>query len=163
MKIEIQGLDELIKGFSEMGSAQKVNRIIDKTLERKAKQIQAEARRNLTRLVYSKKETWYRRSGQLGGEGLSTEKVKNGWKVFDSMKYASHVEFGTGTLGDPSVSHTNRQSWSYKGQDGKFHTTHGMAPRPFLLPAFNKYKDSIPEQIRVDLSDELRRIIERNG
>lgn len=163
MKIEVQGLDRLMKNFAAASSPQKINAVVDKTLEKVAVKIKAQAQINLGDSVYSTPKTWYTRTNTLrNNRTWSTEKIPKGWEVICKSEYATHVEFGTGTLGDPSVSHTTKPYWSYKGADGKFHTSHGMKPRPFLQPAFNKYKDTVPQEIKINLSKALREAI-RHG
>ncbi len=147
MKIEVQGLDRLMKGFEKVGSAQKVNAIINKTLNEAAIKIQSEA-----------KTVCPADTGKLRGS-ISVEKIPKGYKVGTNVEYGVYVEFGTGTLGNPSVPHTTKKYWRYKDKNGNWHTTHGMAPRPFLLPAFNKYKDRIPQVIKINLSKALREAI----
>lgn len=49
------------------------------------------------------------------------------------VEYAPYVEFGTGDMGKG----TGRK-WTYRDDEGKFHTTSGMAPRPFLKTAIQK-------------------------
>lgn len=170
MKIEVKGLDRLIKGFETAGNAQKVNAVVDKALEKVAVKIEAQAKTNLTESVYSTPESGYVRTGNLRGEALTTVKIPKGWAVVDSMEYAAYVEFGTGLRGDPSVPHTKRAKWTYRhprytNMKGKSVTRDvtGMAPRPFLLPAFNKYKDKIPNLIQINLSKALREAIKGHG
>ena len=157
MKIEVQGLDRLIKGLETVGSAQKVNAIVNKTLEQAALKIQAEAKINCP------KDTSYLE------QRITKEKIPNGYAVGTNVKYGVYVEFGTGLRGDPSVPHTKRAVWKYRhprytklaGKD-VIRTVHGMAPRPFLLPAFNRYKDKIPAAIKINLSKALKEAI-RHG
>lgn len=150
MKVEIKGLDRLMKGLTVVSSSQKVHEVIDKTLNKAAIKVQAQAKENCPA-----------DTGKLRGS-ISVEKIPNGYAVGTNVEYGVYVEFGTGTLGDPSVPHTTRKYWRYKDEKGKWHTTHGMRPRPFLLPAFNQYKDKIPAAIKVNLTKALREAI-RHG
>lgn len=51
-----------------------------------------------------------------------------------TAEYGVYVEFGTGSKGSPEVAHTSKKTWTYyKG--GRFYTTSGQAPQPFLVPA----------------------------
>ncbi|MDE7234970.1 MAG: HK97 gp10 family phage protein, partial [Ruminiclostridium sp.] len=139
-----------IKGFETVGSAQKVNAIIGKMLEQAAIKIQEQAKENCSADM-----------GKLRGS-ISVEKISKGYAVGTNVEYGVYVEFGTGTLGDPSVPYTTPKYWRYKDKNGNWHTMHGMKPRPFLLPAFNRYKDKIPAAIKVNLSQALREAI-RHG
>ncbi len=63
--------------------------------------------------------------------------------VGTSVKYAPYVEFGTGSLGDPSVPHTDKKQWTYYSKTLKqFVTTSGQEKHPYLVPAL---KDSTKE------------------
>lgn len=54
--------------------------------------------------------------------------------VGPTAEYGIFVEFGTGSKGSPEVAHTSKKTWTYyKG--GRFYTTSGQAPQPFLVPA----------------------------
>ena len=57
--------------------------------------------------------------------------------------YGIYVEFGTGSKGDKAVSHTSKRHWTYYS-GGRFYTTSGQAPQPFLVPAL---KNNISEII----------------
>ena len=59
-----------------------------------------------------------------------------------NVEYAAYVEFGTGSKGDPSVAHTTKKHWTYC-VNGKFYTTHGQAPKPFLVPALKNNIEKI--------------------
>lgn len=60
-----------------------------------------------------------------------------------NVEYAPYVEFGTGAQGDKSVAHTTKKHWTYYS-GGRFYTTSGHAPQPFLVPAL---KNNIPQII----------------
>lgn len=67
--------------------------------------------------------------------------------IGSNLSYAAPVEFGTGSKGDPKVAHTTRKSWTYYSK-GRFFTTSGHAPQPFLVPALKNNKDTITKLIR---------------
>lgn len=62
-------------------------------------------------------------------------------------EYAIYVEYGTGIYATgPGGSRAKKLPWSYKDDDGEWHTTYGMHAQPFWNPAidagrkvFNKY------------------------
>ncbi len=64
--------------------------------------------------------------------------------VGTNVEYGIHVEFGTGSKGDPSVEHTTKKTWTYYS-GGRFYTTSGQAPQPFLVPAL---KNNVPQIIQ---------------
>ena len=79
--------------------------------------------------------------------------------VGTNVEYAPYVEFGTGRKGDPSVEHTTKESWVYNA-NGRFYTSHGNEPKPFLYPAFRANRDKIENDITDSVVSE---IIKRGG
>ena len=71
--------------------------------------------------------------------------------VGSAVKYAPYVELGTGihALGE---SHAKKIPWHYKDAKGKWHTTYGMPPRPYLRPAIEKHKDEYKEVLESEMS-----------
>lgn len=49
------------------------------------------------------------------------------------VEYAPYVEFGTGDMGTGTG-----KKWTYRDDEGKYHKTSGMAPRPFLRRGITK-------------------------
>lgn len=74
--------------------------------------------------------------------------------VGTNKEYAIFVEFGTGTMGDASVSHTSKEKWCWQDEQGNWHTSYGTPAQPFLRPAVKE------KEIRETVAAELRRIIE---
>lgn len=76
--------------------------------------------------------------------------------VGTNKEYAPYVEYGTGTMGDPEVSHTSRESWRYQDEDGNWHTSHGQAAQPFLRPATDRDEavETVAQVIREALNDD---------
>ena len=85
-------------------------------------------------------------TGHLMGSIESTVEG-NSAIIGPTVDYGAYVEFGTGAQGDKSVAHTTRKSWTYYS-GGKFYTTSGQPPRPFLIPALKNNKDTIIRLIR---------------
>lgn len=95
----------------------------------------------------------------MGGGGLRdsiqvTRKAPLTVAVGTNKEYAPYVEYGTGTLGDPSVPHTDKKSWCYKGEDGEWYTSHGQEAQPFMRPAVHT------EEIVDTVAAEVRRSID---
>lgn len=55
--------------------------------------------------------------------------------------YAPYVEFGTGEFAENGQG--RKGGWSYKTPDGKWHSTKGSRPIPFLRPAFRQTKKEV--------------------
>lgn len=150
MKIEVKGLDRLLHGFERLGRSDEAEKTVEKSLHEAAIGTQAKA-----------KEDCPADTGQLRGSIL-LRKIKGGYRVGAYVKHGVYVEFGTGTLGNPSVPHTTKKYWRYKDDKGNWHTSHGMKPRPFLQPAFNEYKAKLPEIVKIKLARSLKEAM-RNG
>ncbi len=67
--------------------------------------------------------------------------------IGSNVEYAPYVEFGTGSKGDKSVAHTTKKQWTYYS-GGRFFTTSGHAPKPFLVPALKNNSAEIKRIIR---------------
>lgn len=67
------------------------------------------------------------------------------------VEYGIYVELGTGIYASEGGRST---PWSYKDDEGNWHTTVGMKPRPFLAPAvqehIDEYKELVENYMRKD-------------
>jgi len=121
--IEVKGLDSLLAKLDGIAD----DSLIDKGIARTASLVQSQAKLSAPA------------AEQAGGDlqdSIKVRKVKDRTaEVYTGCDHAIFNEYGTGTKGDPEVSHTTKKSWTYMGTDGQFHTTHGMEPRPFMRPA----------------------------
>lgn len=68
-----------------------------------------------------------------------------------NVEYGVYVELGTGIYASEGGRST---PWSYKDDEGNWHTTVGMKPRPFLAPAvqehIDEYKELVENYMRKD-------------
>ena len=60
------------------------------------------------------------------------------------VEYGIYVEVGTGIYASEGGRST---PWSYKDDEGNWHTTVGMKPRPFLAPAVQEHIDEYKELV----------------
>ena len=81
----------------------------------------------------------------------------NSVEVGTNLKYAVYVEHGTGLYAFDGVGRASTPEhpipWTYKGSDGKFYTTYGMRPKPFLIPAFNSKKYNFIKYVKEEYDD----------
>ena len=81
----------------------------------------------------------------------------NSVEVGSNLEYAVYVEHGTGIYAfdgkGRAASPEHPIPWTYKGSDGLFHTTYGVKPRPFLIPAFNSKKYNFLKYIKEEYDD----------
>ena len=78
-------------------------------------------------------------TGNLRNKIISQQEKFMQWVVETNVEYAVFVEFGTGKLGDPSVTHTSKESWTYYSDALKrFVTTHGQEPAAMFRTGFDQ-------------------------
>lgn len=142
MYIKIEGLDSLLKRLGTLDGSLK--HAMRKGREKLTKQVQAQA-----------KQLAPVDTGQLKN---SIEAVNGSEEsiVGTNAEHAIFNEFGTGRLGDPEVPHTEKEHWVYMGADGKFYTTHGMEPRPFMRSAAQFGAKAAPEIFAEEIKKEMK-------
>lgn len=87
---------------------------------------------------------------------IAVTEEEDGVDVGTDVEYGIYVEFGTGALGDPSVTHTNKEKWVYFDTvSGGFKTGYPQPPRPFLYPALRLTKDDIKKAVKDEIRNEL--------
>lgn len=84
-----------------------------------------------------------------------THKVINGQgevmgKVGTNVEYAPYVHQGTGI--HAAKGDGRKDPWSYQTPDGKWHTTVGQKPQPFLEDAAKKSKGEIRKKVKEVMS-----------
>jgi len=79
------------------------------------------------------------------------------WIVDTNVEYSLYVEFGTGKLGDPSVPHTNKESWTYYSDALKrFVTTHGQKPAAMFRDGFSQSHRQAFQMIKREVEEIIR-------
>lgn len=140
MEINVKGLDEIIANLQKyeglLESKMKVAiEQASQIVENKAKQIcpvdDGTLRASITHTV----------------TGSGDEVIG---KVGSNLEYAPYVHQGTGIH---AVKNDGRKdAWSYQGPDGKWHTTVGQKPQPFLEDAAKKSRSEIQRKIKEVMS-----------
>lgn len=80
-------------------------------------------------------------SGQLRAS-ITHEVSDTQGTVGTSLFYAPYVEYGTGLFSSQGNGRKD-VPWYYKDAAGKWHSTCGRQPKPFLIPALDANKDNI--------------------
>lgn len=143
MEIQVKGLDALLKKLDKLGGD--IPQSIQKAMLRGGAVFEAGA-----------KEHCPVDTGQLR-ESIHTEALDDSTvTVGTNVQYAPYVEYGTGPKGDPSVPHTTKTSWVYKGKDGNFCTSHGQPPQPFMRTAFSENKDKAVEAVQESIREDVK-------
>lgn len=87
---------------------------------------------------------------------IKSEVNGNTATIGTNVEYAPYVEFGTGLF---AIHGDGRQDvpWVYRDDDGNYHSTVGIQPQPYLLPALDDNRDAIKnifqEAIKEAISD----------
>lgn len=127
MSVKIEGLDNILEALDNLSDETTVKDALNKAcllVERSAKQKAPKGTGELRRSIASKVE---------GTTGI----------VYTPLEYAPYVEYGTGLFAESGG--RSDVPWSYQDEKGKWHTTSGMKPRPYLRPALNENRDKIVE------------------
>lgn len=126
----INGLNEILERIDNIASAEKIEAAMGKCcalVERSAKQ----------------KAHSFRDTGTLTNS-IQSKTKNNGSEiigvVFTPLEYAPYVEYGTGLFAEKGGRKT---PWHYKDDKGKWHTTRGQKPHPYLRPALFENKNKI--------------------
>jgi HK97 gp10 family phage protein len=134
MADSVKGLEKIIKRFDKMGDTAETRAAIGKAcalVERAAKEKAPKGTGELKRSITS---NIIEVDGAL--EGV----------VFTPLEYAPYVEFGTGLFAEEGG--RKDVPWNYQDDEGNWHSTSGMKPRPFLRPALEENRTKIIEILR---------------
>ena len=134
--IRLEGLDELLVRLDKITSTDKVNQALGQAcalVERSAKQKAPKDTGALRRSISSKVENF---------QGI----------VFTPLEYAPYVEYGTGLFAETGG--RVDVPWSYKDDEGNWHTTSGQKPQPFMRPALDENRAKIKQIIKEGIIDD---------
>lgn len=142
-----------------MDGMQSLQRKLDaiKSLERdpRVNQLLGRGAENIRGAVVDLTPTGY--TGNLKNKIIAQQKKFMQWVVETNVEYAVFVEFGTGKLGDPSVPHTNKESWVYYSDALKrFVTTHGQKPAAMFRDGFSQSHRQASQMIKRGVEEIIR-------
>lgn len=95
-------------------------------------------------------------TGQLRGSISHT--LTNGGKTGEigtNVEYAPYVEFGTGLFSSLGTGRTD-VPWRYQSPDGKWHSTSGQKPQPYLMPSLLTNRDRILQIFKNEIRNQMR-------
>jgi HK97 gp10 family phage protein len=133
-EIKLEGLDEIIDQLSKIGNQANVDKalgkacaIVEKSARKKAPKDHGKLRRSITSKVEDNKVI-----------------------VYTPLEYAPYVEYGTGLFAEGG----GRMDvpWCYEDDRGKWHTTSGQKPQPFMRPALNENRARILKMLKEELT-----------
>lgn len=134
--IRLEGLNEILVRLDKITSQAKVNQALGQAcalVERSAKQKAPKDNGDLRRSISSKVENF---------QGI----------VFTPLEYAPYVEYGTGLFAETGG--RVDVPWSYKDDEGNWHTTSGQKPQPFMRPALDENRAKIKQIIKEGIIDD---------
>lgn len=145
INFRVEGLSDLTKKLAALKNIEKDPRI-DRALGRGAARVQA-AVKMLTPVD----------TGNLVNKiVLNHEKIME-YAVTTNVEYAVYVEYGTGKLGDPTVPHTSKDSWTYYSEKlQKFITTHGQKPAHMFTKGFAQAHKTAFEIVRKEVMEVVK-------
>lgn len=136
LHIQLEGLEEVTGMLNRLGEG--AERGLEQGLLRGGEAVRAEAVAN------APVDT-----GRLRQSIVVEQTDGTSVTVGTNVEYGIYVEFGTGSKGDPSVSHTSKEGWVYYNEkNGGFVYHKGQPPQPFLVPALLSQKDTVVEAIK---------------
>lgn len=126
ISFRVEGLQQLRRKLETIKNLERDPRV-NQALGRGAARIQAQVK------LLTPVDT-----GNLRNKIIAQQEKFMQWVVETNVEYAIYVEFGTGKLGDPSVPHTSKESWTYYSDELKrFVTTHGQEPASMFRTGFD--------------------------
>ena len=133
-EIKFEGLDEVLYKLGKISSDANIEEalgtccaIVEKSAKQKAPKDTGALRRSIT----SKVE---------GNQGI----------IFTPLEYAPYVEYGTGLFAESGG--RKDVPWNYQDDEGKWHSTSGQKPQPFMRPALEENKTLIKQILKEELT-----------
>lgn len=145
INFRVEGLSDLLRKLEALKNIEKDPRI-DKALGRGAARIQGSVK------MLTPVDT-----GNLRNKIFVAHEKMMEYSVTTNVEYALYVEYGTGQLGDPTVPHTAKESWTYYSDKLKtFITTHGQAPVHMFSKGFASAHKTAFEIVRKEVMEVIR-------
>jgi len=67
-------------------------------------------------------------------------------QIGPSAPYGKYLEYGTGRYAENG--NGRRTPWVYRGPGGRYYTTEGMKPRPYMRPALDENRDKAIKEMQ---------------
>ena len=133
-EIKFEGLDEVLYKLNKISSDANIEEalgtccaVVEKSAKQKAPKDTGALRRSIT----SKVE---------GNQGI----------IVTPLEYAPYVEYGTGLFAESGG--RKDVPWNYQDDEGKWHSTSGQKPQPFMRPALEENKQLIKQILKEELT-----------
>lgn len=132
MSITIQGLEEINERLTKIADSSNLGNALEKACARVEKTAKTKAPKGVT--------------GELARSITSKVEGTTG-TVFAPIDYAPYVEYGTGIFAEKGGRYD--VPWVYQDErSGKWYSTSGQKPHPFMRPALIENRDKILKDIK---------------
>jgi HK97 gp10 family phage protein len=132
--VRIEGLEECLGAIEDVGdigdyqsALEKACMMVVRTAVQNAPKNTGELRNSITYKI------------EMDGDNMTGV-------VYTPLEYAPYIEFGTGLFAEKGG--RTDVPWCYKDDEGNWHSTSGMKPRPFLYPALDMNREEIIRILR---------------
>lgn len=131
--MNIDGLDVLISRLERLGNKEIADAALRSGLKTGALMVQATA-----------KQLCPVCEGQLRNSIVVTE-LPDGVDIGTNVEYAVYQEYGTGSRGDPSVSHVTQKVSKVTGETYQYM---GISPNPFMYPSLKANEQNVKNAVK---------------
>lgn len=121
--VEVADENKVVRGI------QKASALVERAAKNKAPKDTGELRRSITSVVES--------------DGSEVKGI-----IYTPLLYAPYVEYGTGLFAVGEGGGRKDVPWHYQDDKGEWHTTSGMKPQPYMIPALTENREEIIKLIR---------------
>lgn len=131
MDIEFEGVENLTQRLNKMSDTAALKKSLEAAallVERSAKQKAPKDTGALRRSITSKVE---------GLEGI----------IYTPLEYAPYIEYGTGLFAEKGNGR-KEVPWNYQDDEGKWHSTSGLKPQPFMRPSLDENRQKIVDTLK---------------
>jgi HK97 gp10 family phage protein len=131
MDIEFEGVENLMQRLNKMSDTAALKKSLEAAtllVERSAKQKAPKDTGALRRSITSKVE---------GLEGI----------IYTPLEYAPYIEYGTGLFAEKGNGR-KEVPWNYQDDEGKWHSTSGLKPQPFMRPSLDENRQKIVDTLK---------------
>lgn len=111
------------------GAIKKASAMVERAAKQNAPKDTGELRRSITSVVES--------------DGSEVKGI-----IYTPLLYAPYVEYGTGLFAVGEGGGRKDVPWHYQDDKGEWHTTSGMKPQPYMIPALTENREEIMKLIR---------------
>lgn len=67
--------------------------------------------------------------------------------IYTPLEYAPYIEYGTGLFAEKGNGR-KEVPWNYQDDEGKWHSTSGLKPQPFMRPSLDENRQKILDTLK---------------